>query len=166
MAESAIAALAWVRREIGALGGDPDRISLSGHSAGAHLAAECMAHDWAAEGVDPGFIRGAVMISGIFDPRPVIGTSVNQEVRLTEDIALRRDVERRPVQAKCPSSLFVGGLEPWHWIDQTYRYSHHLHRSGMNPEVHTLPRWGHFDVLNEFREPGSPILDAVIARSR
>jgi arylformamidase len=165
-AESAIAAVDWTRREATGFGGDPDRISLSGHSAGAHLVAECMAHDWAGAGVDPAFIVGAVMISGIYDPRPVMRTTVNAEVRLTEDVALRRDVERRPVFAKCPATLFVGGLEPWHWIEQTYRYSHHLHRSGMNPEVHTLPRWGHFDILNEFTEAGSPILNAVIARAR
>lgn len=88
------------------------------------------------------------------------------EVRLTEDVAARRDVERRRVHVPCPATIFVGGLEPWHWIDQSYRYSHHLHRSGMNPEVHTLPRWGHFDILNEFREPGSPTLKAVIGPSR
>ena len=165
-AESAIAAVGWIRREAAGFGGDPERISLSGHSAGAHLAAECIAHDWAAQGVDPSFIVGTVLISGIYDPRPVMGTTVNAEVRLTEDIALRRDVERRPVFARCPSTLFVGGREPWHWIDQTYRYSHHLHRSGMNPEVHTLPRWGHFDVVNEFLEAGSPILKAVVARAK
>ncbi|UZF93449.1 alpha/beta hydrolase [Bosea sp. NBC_00550] len=166
VAESAIAALAWVRREARRFGGDPGRISLSGHSAGAHLVAECLAHDWAAEGVDPAFVSGAVLISGIYDPRPVMPTSVNADVRLTEEIAKRRDVERRDVRVRCPVTVFVGGLEPWHWIDQSYRYSHHLHRSGMNPEVHTLPRWGHFDILNEFREPGSPILEAVIGQSR
>jgi arylformamidase len=166
VAESAIAAVDWVRREASSFGGDPGRISLSGHSAGAHLVAECMAHDWAAAGVEPAFIVGAVMISGIYDPRPVMGTSVNAEVRLTEDIALRRDVERRPVFAKCPSTLFAGGLEPWHWIEQSYRYSHHLHRRRMNPEVHTLPRWGHFDILNEFTEAGSPILRSVIAKAK
>jgi arylformamidase len=165
VAESALAAVDWLRREAAGFGADPGRISLSGHSAGAHLVAECMAHDWSAKGVDPSFIIGAVLISGIYDPRPVMGTSVNAEVRLTEEIAMRRDVERRPVFAGCPSTLFVGGLEPWHWIDQTYRYSHHLHRSGLNPEVHTLPRWGHFDILSEFVEPGSPILEAVIARA-
>jgi len=165
VADSAIAALDWVRRGIATFGGDPGRISLSGHSAGAHLVAECMAHDWAMEGVDPGFLTGSVLISGIYDPRPVVGTSVDQEVRLSEETALRRDVERRAVHARCRASLFVGGREPWHWIDQTYRYAHHLHRSGLNPEVHTLPRWGHFDILNEFREPESPILRAVIGKA-
>ncbi|WP_160115672.1 alpha/beta hydrolase [Bosea lathyri] len=166
VAESAIAAVGWIRREAARFGGDPHRISLSGHSAGAHLVAECMAHDWQAEGIDPAFIVGAVLISGIYDPRPVMGTSVNAEVRLTEEIARKRDVERRPVCVKCPTTLFAGGLEPWHWIEQTYRYSHHLHRSGMNPEVRTLPRWGHFDILNEFMDGGSAILDAVMARAR
>lgn len=166
VAESAIAALAWVRQEVARFGGDPDRISLSGHSAGAHLVAECMAHDWAAEGIDPGFVSGAVMISGIYDPRPVMGTTVNAEVRLTEEIARRRDVERRQVHVKCPTTLIAGGLEPWHWIEQTYRYSHHLHRSGMRPEVHTLPRWGHFDILNELMEPGAPLPGAIIAKAR
>jgi arylformamidase len=165
VAESAIAAVDWVRREIQGFSGDPSRISLSGHSAGAHLNAEILAHDWASAAVDPSFIVGAVMISGIYDPRPVIRTSVNAEVQLTEEIARRRDVERRPIFVKCPTTLLVGGLEPWQWIDQTYRYSHHQHRSLMNPEVHTLPRWGHFDILNEFLEPNSPILKAVISKS-
>ncbi|MCZ0738057.1 alpha/beta hydrolase [Phreatobacter sp. AB_2022a] len=162
VAASAVAAVDWVRREIGAYGGDARRVSLSGHSAGAHLTAEVLAHDWAAAGVDPAFIVGAVLISGIYDPRPVMRTSVNAEVRLTEEIALRRDVERRPVVVRCPATIFVGGREPWQWIDMSYRYGHHLHRAGMNPEVHTLPRWGHFDILNEYLEPGSPILNAVI----
>ncbi|QCI66349.1 alpha/beta hydrolase [Phreatobacter stygius] len=166
VAGSAVAAVGWVRREAPGFGGDPRRISISGHSAGAHLTAEVLAHDWAAQGVDPSFIVGAVLISGIYDPRPVMRTTVNADVRLTEEIALRRDVERRPVFAKCPATLLVGGLEPWQWIDQTYRYAHHLHRSGMNPEVHALPRWGHFDILNEFLEPGSPILNAVMMRAK
>ncbi|QCK87442.1 alpha/beta hydrolase [Phreatobacter aquaticus] len=162
VANSAIAAVAWVHRNAASFGGDPSRITLSGHSAGAHLVAEAMAHDWAGAGISPWFIRGAVPISGIFDPRPVIGTTVNADVRLTEEIAARRDVERRKVTVACPTSIFVGGLEPWQWIDQSYRYGHHLHRSGVNPEVHVLPRWGHFDILGEFMEPSSPILNAVL----
>jgi arylformamidase len=162
VAESAIAAVDWVRGNIARFGGDPRRISLSGHSAGAHLAAEVLAHDWD----DPSFLSGMIAISGIFDPRPVMGTTVNAEVRLTEDIAARRDVERRPVKAPCRVSIFAGGLEPWQWIDQSYRYGHHLHRRGLNPEVHVLPRWGHFDILSEFLEPGSPILTAVLRHAK
>ncbi len=160
--ESAIAAIEWVHRNIGGHGGDGDFITLSGHSAGAHLVAEALATNWQALGIDPGFIRGAVAVSGIFDPAPAIATSVNAELRLTPDLAVRHDVERRPALVDCPVHLFAGGLEPWQWIDQTFRYSHHLRRSGRDPEVHVLPGYNHFNILDGFMDPGHPIGSAIV----
>ncbi len=158
---SALAAIVWLARHAGAHGGDPAAISLSGHSAGAHLAAAALATDWAAEGLDPGFLRGAVMISGIYDPLPAMRTSVNAELRLTPEIAARQDFERRAPISRAPVSLFVGGREPWHWIDQSFRYSHHLRRHGGDPEVHVLPGHDHFDILDQFMAEDGPVLRAV-----
>jgi arylformamidase len=163
VADSALGAVAWIRGEVAALGGDPTRISLSGHSAGAHLCAEVLAHDWQAQGISPCFIRGAVLISGIYDPSPAMHTNVNAEIRLTEEIAHRRNVERRPIMVRCPVVVFAGGLEPWHWIDQSYRYSHHLRRQGLDPEVHVLPGYNHFAIMQQYLDPQSAILRAVIA---
>ncbi|WP_198023891.1 alpha/beta hydrolase [Chelativorans sp. J32] len=163
--DSALAAVEWVHRNIAEHGGDPMRISLSGHSAGAHLVAEVLAADWQARNLDPAFITGAVAVSGIYDPEPAMLTTVNEQLRLTREIAARHNVEKRPPLVKCPVSLFVGGREPWHWIDQTYRYAHHLHRNGIIAEVHVLPRFGHFDILLDFMEPESLIGAALVERS-
>lgn len=166
VADSALAAVEWVHGNIDRYGGSSRSITLSGHSAGAHLIAEALARDWAAHGIDPRFIRGAVGVSGIFDPAPAIRTTVNNELRLTPEIAARHDMERREPVVECPTALFAGGLEPWHWIDQTFRYSHHLRRHGRDPEVHVLPGYDHFDIVDGFMAPESPIGSAILRMAK
>lgn len=162
VAESALAAMRWIGRNIAEYGGDPGRITLSGHSAGAHLGAEIIAHDWRSEGLPRDVIRGATLISGIFDPRPAMRTTVNAQLNLTEEIATRRNLEARPPLVACPVTLIVGGLEPWQWIDQTYRYSHHLHRHGIVPAVHVLPERNHFDIIDEYLAPDRLVMKSVL----
>jgi arylformamidase len=160
--ESALAAIEWVSRHIEEYGGDPRRISLLGHSAGAHLCAVGLAADWRARGINPSFIRGAVLVSGIFDPAPAMRTTVNADLRLTPDIVARHDVERRVLTIACPVSILAGGLEPWMWIDQSFRYSHHLRRQGQDPEVLVQPGYTHFDILDQYFDAESPLLRAVL----
>ncbi len=65
-------AFAWLYRNVGKYGGDPERMFVSGHSAGGHLTA-LLALDpqWLeAEGVPAGAVRGAVPISGVLDVPP------------------------------------------------------------------------------------------------
>jgi arylformamidase len=161
--DSAISAVQWVHRHIADYGGDPMKISISGHSAGAHLCAEALAVDWRERGIDPTFLAGAVMISGIFDPNPAIRTTVNAELNLTPEVTDRHNVEARSPLVNCPTSIIVGGLEPWRWIDQSFRYSHHLRRHGHDPEVHVLPGYNHFDILQQFLDAESPIRRSVLA---
>ncbi|EKF42174.1 alpha/beta hydrolase [Nitratireductor indicus] len=165
VANSALSALEWVHRNIADYGGNPNDVTISGHSAGAHLVAEALAADWQARGIDASFIKGAVAVSGIYDPAPAMLTSVNEQLRLTPGIIERHNVEKRPLHARCRVSLFAGGLEPWHWIDQTYRYAHHLHRSGITAEVHILPEYGHFDIITPFKDPHSILGRALLAGS-
>jgi arylformamidase len=159
--DSALAAFEWTCRHAGEYGGDARRISMSGHSAGAHLAAEILATDWSARGVDDSVLTGATLISGIFDPAPTILTTVNQQLLLDAEIAGRHDVERRPSLVNCPATLIVGGLEPIQWIDQSFRYSHHLRRQGRDPAVHVLPGEDHFGILGEYLVDDSVTLRAV-----
>ncbi|CAH1653950.1 alpha/beta hydrolase [Chelatococcus asaccharovorans] len=163
--DSALAAVEWTHRSVADFGGDPDAVTLSGHSAGAHLGAEVIATDWRARGIDPAFVKGAVLISGIYDPAPAIGTSVNAELNLDAAIAARHDVERRAPVIDCPVSIIAGGIEPWHWIDQSFRYAHHLHRHGRDPETHVVPGYNHFDIIGQYLDPESPVMRAVLGQT-
>jgi arylformamidase len=150
-------AVAWTHRHIAQFGGDPARLTVSGHSAGAHLTAAALAEDWPARGLPADIISRAVMISGIFDPAPAIGTSVNAEIRLTPELAARHDFERIAPRILCPCWIVVGGCEPWQWIDQSFRYAQHLRRHGGDPGVLAVPGRHHFDILDQVRDETSEL---------
>jgi acetyl esterase/lipase len=64
-------ALAWVYRHIAGYGGDPDRLFVAGHSAGAHLAAllALRADLGTARGLPVNAVKGCFPMSGTFDLR-------------------------------------------------------------------------------------------------
>jgi arylformamidase len=161
--DSAIGALDWTARNIAGLGGDPGRITVSGHSAGAHLGAALLATDWTARGLPADLVKGAVLISGIYDPAPAARTSVDAEIRLTPELIARHDYERVPPRTRCPTWIVAGGREPWHWIDQSFRYAHHLRRHGGDPGVVVSPGFHHFDIMDQYRDPDSDVTRALRA---
>lgn len=65
-ARDVAAAVAWVRANAEAFGGDPDRIALMGHSAGAHLAAivACEESLLGEVGMSPDQLAGVVLLDG------------------------------------------------------------------------------------------------------
>ncbi len=70
--EDAAAAVAWTHRHIGELGGDPDRIALMGHSAGAYNAVMlALDPEWMrAAKSDASVIRGVAGLAGPYDFLP------------------------------------------------------------------------------------------------
>lgn len=66
--EDIAAAFAWVKKNIAKHGGDPEKIFVIGHSAGAYLAALLVLDPryLAAHGLQPRDIRGVVPVSGFF----------------------------------------------------------------------------------------------------
>ncbi len=163
--ESAIEMADWVRLHIAARGGDPRRIVFCGHSAGAHLVAEIMAHDWRARGVDPAFIAGAILVSGVYEPQIAMQTSVNADLRLDAAMAARCDVLRKTLYSPAKVAILVGAREPWRWIDQSFRYALHLHRHGGAAETRVVPGYGHFDIIRHYLD-GGPILDLALDFAR
>lgn len=165
VSSSALKAIAWCYENIRRYGGDPDRISVSGNSAGAHLCSMAIACDWQERGLPKNIINAAIMISGIYDPSPARKISVNAELSLTEEICARNNTEVLVPRVECKIWLFAGGLETWAWITQTFNYSSHLRRCGYDPEVHILPGYHHFNIMDQYLEPDSPISRAIQAAS-
>jgi arylformamidase len=163
---SALEGLAWTARHIAQYGGNPDQITLSGHSAGAHLGAAALSTDWTSFNLAPDLVKAATLISGIYDPSPAILTSVNADLRLTEEVMERHNYEKKTPKIICPTRLIAGGREPWQFIDQTYRYAHHLHRHGGDPGVAVSPGFNHFNILDQYLDPQSDVMRAILGMAK
>lgn len=163
---SALEAIAWCYRNIAEHGGNPDAITLSGNSAGAHLCSMAIATDWPTRGLPANLIKGAIMISGIYDPEPARHISVNQDLKLDDGAIARNDTMSLAPRVKCPIWIFAGGAEPWAWVEQSFDYSRHLRIHGYDPEVHVLPGYHHFNIMDQYLEPGSPVATAIRLASK
>jgi len=149
---SAKEAFAWVARHAAAFGADPQRISVSGHSAGAHLCALLLCTDWVPWGLPADPIRAAVLSSGIFDPSPALSISVNEEIRLTPALAHRHNALLGLPSTAVQAWVIVGGAEPWRWVDMSLQYGQHLRRCGIDAAIEVLPGYHHFSILDTLEE--------------
>lgn len=105
-------AVRWVVANMADYGGDVAHLHITGHSAGAHLAAMMAVQH-------PDLFRSVTTLSGVYDLAPIAGCFLQDEVRLqAADIAAFSPLYLAPVQA--PAMLLaVGGNESqafqWHY---------------------------------------------------
>ncbi|HUN68203.1 MAG TPA: alpha/beta hydrolase [Burkholderiales bacterium] len=102
----------WLRAE--EYGMDEDRLFVSGHSAGGHLAAMMMAAIWPAfdRRLPKDLFKGALAISGIYDLRPMVQVDwLNGDLRLDEAAAIKVSPAFLPPATRAPVMTCVGGDE-------------------------------------------------------
>ena len=154
--------IAWTFRNIAEYGGDPNRLYVSGNSAGGHLTAMALAHDWEAEGLPGDIIKGAIPVTGVFDCEPVPDITVNELVRLDRETARRLSPLRNPPRRALPVLVAVGGAEPRLWIGMSKDYAALCREHGLECEYMELPGHDHFDVARAVGDAESPLARAML----
>ena len=154
--------IAWTWRNIADYGGDPERLYVSGNSAGGHLTAMAIAHDWEAEGLPADIIKGAIPITGVMDCEPVLDITVNAEVRLEPEAALRLSPLRNPPRRALPLLVAVGGAEPRLWIKMSEDYVALCRTQGIECDYMEMPGHDHFDIGRAVGDPESPLAQAML----
>jgi len=158
-----IRAISWTYRNIADHGGDPERLFISGNSAGAHLCAMALAHDWDADGLPADIIKGAAPATGIYDVAPVLGISVNEVIGLTADMVDRLSPIRIPPRRKdVPILVSVGASETEEWIKQSKDYAELCRSAGNAVTYLEVPDADHFDMTGAVGDPDQPLLPAIL----
>lgn len=166
MADAA-AAVAWLKVRGQALGYDPARIVLMGHSAGAHIAA-LLATDpryLAQHDLSPADLAGVIGLAGPYDFLPMRGRPARQV--FGDDPA--NHLASQPiahVDGDEPPFLLLHGRDD-HLVEpgNSTRMAERLRAHGVPVELHLLPDVGHAELALRLARPeggGEEILGQVV----
>ena len=153
-------AVLWLWHHAGDYGADPQRLQISGHSAGGHLVGMMLATDW--PGLDARVprrpIQSAIAVSGLFDLEPLRHTTINDKVGMDGAMARRLSpLSLEPAVPETPLVLAVGGLESegFHWQSDSLRDV--WRDKGVPVERLTLEGCHHLAAVEALADPASEL---------
>ncbi|XP_048411162.1 kynurenine formamidase [Stegostoma tigrinum] len=128
-------------------------VYLCGHSAGAHLGAMVLCTDWKEYGVSPD-IKGALLVSGIYDLCPIVHTLVNDPLQMTEADALRNSPMQfvnvmKQLNGKCEIIVAVAQHDSDEFRKQSQEYYQAGKAAGLNVSFQDVPNTDHFDIIEK-----------------
>ncbi len=169
-AEDCAAATRWVYERIADFGGDPRRIVITGHSAGAHLAAELALDARFIDhvGVPREILRGFVVISGVYDLGSHVESTVFTRREWVEEAfgatpaQLAAASPMTHIHDGLPSFLVVVAEEdPPALRDQGKRFADALRSAGNDALFLSVKGRDHFSIVRRFGPSDDTTANAV-----
>jgi arylformamidase len=154
------ASIAWVHANARSFGGDPARITVSGHSAGGHLVAMLLATDWSHFGAPADVVRAGCAISGLYDLEPIRLCYLNDVLQLSADTARRLSPVHLERAGAAPLVLVVGADEGPEYHRQTNDLATAWRAQDAAIDVIDARGHNHFSIVAELERP-----DTALART-
>jgi arylformamidase len=153
LVEQVRTAVTWVSREIMMQGGDPSSLSVSGHSAGAHLAS------WLLDKRDSSHrdyqLRSVLLLGGLYDLTPLQQSFLQAEIHLTNEEVQRWTPLSVDHQTSTRYRILVGERETPPFHDQAIRLQAKLTAQGCDAQSHIVPGTNHMSSMLSLGDPDS-----------
>lgn len=156
MAEQVRRALEWVQHHAAELGGDPERIYVSGSSSGAHLAGVMATTDFPA--------KGYVLTSGMYDLRGPRLSRRSSYVAFTDEAEAALSPQRHLARIRAPVTLIYGSLETPEFQRQSREFAAALRAAGKAAELIVAEHYNHFEIAETMGHPYGPVGRAILTQ--
>ena len=146
-------AVAFIHRNAASFGGSADRIYLSGHSSGAHLAGCVLITEWAKQGLPPDIIKGALLLSGMYDLKPVRLSKRSTFVKFTDESEGALSAQRHLDRFRTPAILAYGTLETPEFQRQSRDFASAATAAGKPVQLIVGKGYNHFELYETLGNP-------------
>ena len=146
-------ALAWVWNNAASFGGDRDRLYVSAHSSGSHLSGVVLTRGLKEEGLPPDAVKGAVLLSGMYDLHPVALSKRSSYVKFTPAMIEQLSGGRAIHELHTPLVLAYGTCETPEFQRQTRDFAAAVKAAGKSVELIVGEAYNHFELLETLANP-------------
>lgn len=147
-------AVAWVYNNAASFGGDRERIYITGHSSGAHLAGCTLVTDWEKDFHLPGnLIKGGLLVSGMYDLKPVRLSKRSEYVKFTDEIEQTLSSQRHIDKLNAPIIVAYGTLETPEFQRQSREFAAAVKAAGKPVELIVGEGFNHFEMQETLGNP-------------
>jgi arylformamidase len=153
MYEQVRRALAWTWRNAESFGGNRERLYISAHSSGSHLAACVLTDGWREEGLPQDFCKGALLLSGMYDLEPVRLSKRSSYVSFTDAMVEKLSAQRHLGGLHTPLVLAYGTCETPEFQRQTKEFCAALQTAGKPAALIVGEAYNHFELLETLANP-------------
>jgi arylformamidase len=154
MADQVRRAVAWVYKNAGSFGGDPNRLYVSGHSSGGHLAGVVMVTDWKKGfGLPPDTVKGGLLMSGMYDLKPVRISKRSTYVKFTDEMEQALSSQRHLDKLNAPIIVSYGTLESPEFQRQARDFVAAVKAAGKPVQLIVGEGYNHFEAPETFGNP-------------